>query len=163
MNNVNNIVLKIKEADGKFYPKCRKKSFVCNLILDLCLLGATILFIREILNFPNSDIRILLLSGILIPILDYLMLLSPYQQYIEKYRIEFANENTLDGFKLFYRSKEVNLLYEIDDNGRIMLKKDNKLNYISYADGSRMSRLTKCRIINYFKAWLKDNNLISEI
>ena len=151
-----------KEENGKFWPKCSKKSFVKNLILDLSLIAVTILAIYEILSFPDIDLKILIPSIILIPILDYLMLISPYQQYIEKYHIEFVNESKLDGFKLFYKKKELKILYEIDDEGKLLFKEKNKLNCITYNDGSRMSNLTKRRILNYFTKWLSDNNLISE-
>lgn len=162
MNTVKDTILKNKEQKGKFIPKCGKKSLICNVILDLSLICTTTLLICEILKFPNSDIKILIPSIVLTMILDYLMLISPYQQYPEKYRIEFPKENTLDGFKLFYKNKEIKLLHEIDKNGKIIFKEDNKLKYICYSDGSRMLKLTKKRIINYFKSWLNDNNLISK-
>lgn len=162
MNDIKDIILQIEECNGKIIPKCGKKAFVINLLLDVCLIGITTFLICEILNFPNIDIKNLIPSIILIAILDYLMLLSPYQQYPEKYRIEFVNENTLNGFKLFYKNKEVKFSYVIDENEKIIFKDDNKLEYISYADSSRMAQLTKRRIINYFKSWLMDNNLMSK-
>jgi len=94
--------------------------------------------------------------------LDYIILLSPHQQYTENYFIEFNKDNISDGFKLFYRKKELTVSYKIDENGKIIFNENNKLKCFAYADGSKLSNLTKRRIINYFTSWLSDNNLISE-
>ena len=118
-----------------------------------------ILLIREILNFPNVNFVIFIVSVVLIPVLDYLMLLSPYQQYTENYYIEFPNENSFEGFKLFYRKKEVFVAYKVDKDGKFVFSDENKLNCVSYVDGAKMSNLTKRRIINYFTSWMRDNDL----
>ncbi len=87
------------------------------------------------------------------------------------YYIEFESENSLANFKLYYKNKLVNIKYKIDNNGKIAFAYNNsKLDCISYADadadadadGTKMSKLTKFRIINYFTKWLNDNHLMSE-
>ena len=150
----------IKLVSGKFKPSCTVNAFVLNLFLDMCLIGLTVWVIFQILSFPDVNFVAFVLGGILVVALDYFILLSPYQQYTENYYIEFLNENSLEGFKLFYRKKEVLLLYKVNENGKFEFCEDNKLNCISYVDGTKMSRLTKRRIINYFSRWLEDNRLI---
>lgn len=156
---IKDVILKVKENGGKFKPKCSKKDFVYNLILDLCLLATTAILIFEILNVTNKGI--LVISAILVVVLEYMVLISPYQQYPEKYRIEFENEENVYGFKIFYRKKEVKIPYKKAEDGKILLKFDNNLKNIYYVDGSKMAKLTKLRVKNYLESWLKDNELIS--
>ena len=92
----------------------------------------------------------------------YLFLINPYTQNSKDYDITFVNENTLSGFTLFYKEKEVKIDYIIDNAGKITYRKNNsKLECISYADGTNMSNLTKYKIINYFTKWLSENKLLS--
>lgn len=149
-----------KLVSGKFKPKCSKGMFFKNLILDVCLITITIIFICEVLKYANASLPVLIVCAVLIPFLDYVILLSPYQQYTENYYIEFKNENTLEGFKLFYRKQEVNVEYEIDENGKLVFAKENEADCFSYIDGSKLSNLTKNRMANYFIRWLKDNELM---
>lgn len=158
---IKDIILKVKENNGKFRPKCNQKKFLYNLVLDLCVLCVAGILIFEILKAPNSDTQNLVLSIVLLVILEYMMLISPYQQYPEKYRISFENEDTLSGFRLFYKKKEVKISYELDENGKISFEEGSLLKNISYADGSVMLNLTKLRVINYFKGWLENNDLIA--
>ena len=160
MENSKNNYPDKKFITGKFKPKCSKGMLLINLILDLCLIAATILFILEVIKLGNANLSIVIISAILIPVLDYIILLSPYQQYTENYYIEFKDEKTIDGFKLFYRKRELEVLYEIDKNGKIVFKNSDGTKCFAYKDGKRLSGLTKRRIINYFTAWLKDNNLL---
>ena len=161
MNNSKDNSLEQKFITGKFKPQYSKVDFTINLGLDIILVIVTVIFVCEVFKFANADLGVLLISAILIPLLDYVILLSPYQQYTENYYIEFEDENTLNGFKLFYAKKEVAVSYKINEEGKIVFDQEDKLKCFNYADGSRMSSLRKRRIINYFTAWLKDKDLIS--
>jgi len=150
----------LKLVNGKFKPKCSKGMFFENLILDLCLIGITTIFICEVLKLGSANFAVLIICAVLIPLLDYVILLSPYQQYTENYYIEFKSENTLEGFKLFYRKKELKVECRIDENGKLVFDKENEAECVSYADGTKLSNLTRNRIVNYFIRWLKDNDLM---
>ncbi len=92
----------------------------------------------------------------------YILAITPYTQNPNNFYIEFPNENSLAGFRLNYKGKQVAVKYAIDNNGKIAFADNNhKLNCISYADGTNMSNLTKYKIINYFTKWLQENNLLS--
>ena len=48
-------------------------------------------------------------------------------------------------------------------NGKFLFADNmNKLNCISYDDGSKMSNFTKYRVLNYFSKWLMTNQLLSD-
>lgn len=94
--------------------------------------------------------------------LGYLLLINLYTQKSKNYYIKFESENSLNNFKLSYKNKLVNIQYKIDENGKIAFSNNKKkLSCVSYVDGSKMSNLTKYKIINYFTKWLNDNNLMS--
>jgi len=149
----------MKLVNGKFAPKCSKKDLFVNFVLDLGLICVTTLFILEVIKLSEANLSILILSAILIPILDYIILLSPDQQYTENYRIELKSENSIDGFKLFYRKRELTVSYKIEE-GKIIF--DDSKNNFTYKDGTKISYLTKQRIINYFSKWLSQNDLLFE-
>ncbi len=152
-----------KLVSGEFRPKCSKGNFVINFILDVCLIIVTVLFIKTTLNPQNVDPRLFIGEGILIFILDYIMLLSPYQQYPRNYKIELSKENSLEDFKLFYKNKPLNIQYELNEEGKFSFKEPKKrLECIEYENNKCMSNLTKRRILNYFTAWLKENELLAE-
>jgi len=52
-------------------------------------------------------------------------MISPYTQNPNNYDIEFKDENTLAGFKLYYKSKLVNVLYKVDKYGKIAFADNN--------------------------------------
>ena len=79
------------------------------------------------------------------------------------YYITFQSDDSLDGFELLYKKKKVNILYKTDAKGKIAIAdKANKIKCVSYADGSKMSNITKYRIVNYFGKWLMENDLLSD-
>lgn len=93
----------------------------------------------------------------------YIILINPYTQNKNNYYIEFESENSLANFRLYYKNKLVNIKYKIDNNGKIAFtNNESKLSCVSYADGTKMSKLTKFRVMNYFIKWLNDYNLISD-
>ena len=90
-------------------------------------------------------------------------MISPYCQNPNNYYIEFQDENTLADFKLYYKNKLVNVLYKVDQVGKIAFASNtNKLGCVSYADGSVMKKIDKYRIVNYFTLWLTENDLVSK-
>lgn len=99
----------------------------------------------------------------LLPSVTYILAITPYTQKSSNYSIKFIDENTLDKFELYYKNKRVNIKYKVDSIGKItFIDNMNKLNCVSYEDGSKMAHITKYKIINYFSKWLADNNLISK-
>ena len=160
--NIGNFVgaaLGIKLINGKIKPKYGKKAIAGIVFMLLLLLLCIILFIYELIKMDLIDA---ILYGFGIVCFLYLFLISPYTQKSSYYYIEFQNENTLDGFKLSYKGKLVNIKYIVDKDGKIAFANNSsKLSCISYADGTKMNNFTKYRIINYFSKWLNDNNLLS--
>jgi len=110
----------------------------------------------------NGNYELVFMALIAIPACTYFLLITSYFQRSKNYLIEFLNDNSLEGFKLFYKGKLVDIKYIIDNEGRIAYANDkNKLSCFSYADGTKMSHFTKYRVMNYFTLWLHNNNLLS--
>lgn len=159
IGNVVGITLGIKLVNGKFKPKFGKGAIIGIIIMFLLLIASLIGFIYGLLNL---DVEFILMCGCGLFGFGYLLLISPYTQNSKNYYIEFESENSLAGFKLSYKNKQVSIQYKIDNNGKIAFSNNNsKLSCISYSDGSKMSNLTKYKIINYFTKWLNDNGLMS--
>lgn len=151
--------LGIKLVNGKIKPKQGIGAKLGITIMVILLLVAIVGLIYTIFNF-NSELFVCCLLGIFC--LVYLLLISPYTQKSDNYYIEFQNENSVVGFKLYYKGKLVNIQYKVDKEGKIAFANNQKkLNCISYADGSKMSNLEKYRVLNYFGKWLQDNKLFS--
>ena len=163
MNVVSNIVgasLGLKAINGKLKPKFSKNKILIQGLVILLLIGLIIGFIYFFINFNFEIMLIFLLITICFV---YLILISPYFQNSNNFYIEFINDNTMEGFKLSYKNKLVKIDYIIDQEGKLAFKNNNsKINCVSYLDGSKMSNVTKYRIVNYFVKWLNDNNLMSE-
>ena len=154
----------IKLVNGKLRPKKRGK---VKIYLLFAFLG--VVFILPLAWFIGKLVTgtfdvILFASAIICgSFLIYLLMISPYTQNPNNYDIEFKDENTLAGFKLYYKSKLVNVLYKVDKYGKIAFAdNNNKLNCVSYADGSVMKKVDKYRIVNYFALWLTENDLVSK-
>ena len=159
VGNIVGIILAVKATSGKIKPKFGKKAIIGLSFMLLLLLISFIGFIYGLLSF---NLELLLSCFCCLLCLAYLFLISPYTQNHKNYYIEFASENSLNNFQLYYKNKLVAIKYKIDNNGKIAFSSnDNKLSCVSYADGSKMSNLTKYKIINYFAKWLNDNDLAS--
>lgn len=158
-----NIVLSFsnaKLASGKFRPKFNKFSIVVTALLFILLGGTSIGLIYALLSL---NLNLILACGCGIFGLMYIILINPYTQNKNNYYIEFESENSLANFKLYYKNKLVNIKYKIDNNGKIAFaNNESKLSCVSYADGTKMSKLTKFRVMNYFIKWLNDYNLMSD-
>ena len=157
--NITGIILGIKMVNGKFKPKYGASAIISMTLFILVLIGSIIAFIYGI---ANTNIEFIIFPSLLIFSISYVLLISPYTQKASNYHIEFQSDNSLAGFRLLYRNKLVNILYRIDQNGKIAFVNNiSKLSCISYADGSKMNNIVKYKIINYFSKWLHDNNLLS--
>ena len=160
LGRIGGITLGVKLSSGRFKPKYGIGGIVSIIFMVFLIIVTIYLLTIGIIN--NS------LDSIVIPIFGifsccYLLMISPYTQRRKNYYIEFQNENLLDGFKLTYKNKLVDIKYKIDQKGKIAFAdNNNKLSCISYADGSKMRNITKYKIMNYFGRWLNDNKLLSD-
>ena len=149
-----------KLMSGKFKPKFGARTVVSFVIIIIFILA----FIAGLVyGIMNNDLEIIIGCILGIFTFSYALLLNPIAQSSKSYYIEFPNENSIVGFRLFYKGKLVDLKYKIDNEGKIAFLNDkSKISCLAYADGSRMGSFTKWRIINYFVKWLNDNNLMSK-
>lgn len=158
--NVVGALLGIKLINGKIRPKFGFGAIIALIFMIFFLIFSLICLIYGMVKI-NLEVLFVGVCGIFG--FGYMLLISPYTQNSNNYYIEFTNENSLNGFRLFYKGNLVNILYKIDNKGKIAYAKNSsKLSCISYADGTKMSNITKYKIINYFGKWLNDNNLMSE-
>lgn len=149
----------IKLVNGKIKPKFGFGAILATLILVLFFIGFLCALIYGLITL-NSEL--IVMPAIAVIALGYALLISPFTQRSSNYHIEFPNENSLEGFKLSYKGKLVNIKHKIDKEGKIAFANNSsKTSCVSYADGTPMSNLTKYRIINYFIKWLSDNKLMS--
>ena len=150
----------IKLVNGKFKPRFNLLSYIVLVILILFFIALFVAFIYGIKNL-NSEFIIFPLIGMFGA--GYIILITPYTQKTSNYKIEIKNENSLAGFKLFYKGRQVVIKHKIDNKGKIAFENNyDKLSCISYADGIKMSNFTKYKIINYFGKWLHENNSMSD-
>lgn len=154
----------IKLVNGKLRPKKRGKFKIILIFLFLSIVFSVPLVVFFVkLAQGKIDFILLITSLICFSFLVYVIMISPYCQNAKNYDIEFIDENTLAGFKLYYKGKLVNVLYKVDQYGKIAWKyNENKLSCVSYADGSVMKKIDRYRIVNYFTLWLTENDLISK-
>ena len=153
------VQLGVKLVNGKIKPKYCLKSILLMVIQLLFFVGFFFAFVYGCLNF---NIEFIVMPAIGMFSFGYLLLVNPYIQKPNNYYIEFESDSSLVGFKLFYKGKLVSIQYKIDEKGKIAFANNNsKLSCIAYADNSKMSTLTKYKIINYFTKWLSDNGLLS--
>ena len=141
VENSAGVGLGIKLINGKIKPKTGVSSII-----------ATIFFLALFVCFALA-----FFYGI-IP-LNPEFIIMPARNYY----ITFQSDDSLDGFELLYKKKIVNILYKTDAKGKIAYADNaNKIKCVSYADGSKMSNITKYRIVNYFGKWLMENDLLSD-
>lgn len=154
-----NATINIKLVSGNIKPKITIVAFIGIFIFFLLLVASLVGFVYGILKF---DILFILIGLLGFFSIGYLLAISPFTQRSKNYYCEFKEENSLVGFKLSYKGKQVSIQYRIDGSGKLAyLDNNSKLNCISYLDGTNMSNFTKYKILNYFTRWLKDNNLVS--
>ena len=164
MSMIENFVgagLGVKLINGKIKPKKRGVStYIALVIFSLILVGFMMAFVWGLVNM---NIEFIFFSGIEILSFGYLILISPYTQNSNNYIIKVKNENSFEGFELYYKQKRVELKYQVDKEGKFKWANNNaKLKCISYLDNSTMNNFTKYRILNYFSAWLLDNDYLSK-
>ncbi len=148
-----------KLVSGKIKPNFSKGAVLGIFIMFIAFFASIGMFVGGLVVL-NLDYLIGGACGFLG--FGYLLLISPYTQSSKNYYIEFKSENSIEGFKLFYKGKEVAISYKVDSQGKIAYSNDkNKKSCFSYADGSKMCSLTKYKIINYFTKWLWNNELMS--
>lgn len=157
--NIVGISLGMKLVNSKFKPKYGSSGIVFVIFVPTI----TLIFLGVLIyGIMNMDIEMIAVPSITIFCLGYIMFISPYFQSSKNYYIKFESEDSLNNFELFYKNKKVNVQYKIAHDGKIaFLKNNNKLECLSYHDGSKMSTFTKYKIINYFTKWLSDNKLLS--
>ena len=153
------IGLGLKNLNGKTLLELKKSKSAKGGIIALVLmygLGLTCLVIGLI----DSVLDMILAGSFLLFCLSYLLYLSPLFQRSKNYTIDFVD---LGNFTLYYKGREVNIKYKLDEEGKFLFLDDsNKHRCISYADGSRMSSTKQYRIMNYFSKWLQDYDLMSK-
>lgn len=141
----------------------RKKDVAVYIsIVCFCLALVAFLFtlIGAILKF-NLGVASIALVGT--SCVGYILLINAYTQPSKNYYIKIKNENSFEGFELYYKEKLIDLKYEIDKNGKFKWPNSKaKLECISYLDGTNMSNFTKYKIINYFSTWLQENDYLSK-
>ena len=159
IENIVGSTIGIKLVNGKFRPKFGIGAIFAFIFFVLLFIISFAMFILSLLSL---NIHLMFAFGFGTFSVGYILAITPYTQNPNNFYIEFPNENSLAGFRLNYKGKQVAVKYAIDNNGKIAFADNNhKLNCISYADGTNMSNLTKYKIINYFTKWLQENNLLS--
>ena len=159
IENIVGSAIGIKLINGKFRPKFGVGAVFALIFFVLLFIISLVMFILGLLSL---NINLIFVFGFGAFSVGYILAITPYTQNPNNFYIEFQNENSLAGFRLSYKGKQVAVKYSVDNNGKIAFADNNhKLNCISYADGTNMSNLTKCKIINYFTKWLNEKNLLS--
>ena len=145
---------------GRLKPKFGAKAIIALILMILFFIGMIVALVYGIII---GDFKLIFPGIIGSFAFAYILLISPYTQSSRNYFIEFPDRKKLDGFKLSYKGKPVNVRYRIDDKGKFAWAENlNKLGCLSYADGSKMSNFTKYKVMNYFTRWLHDNDLLSD-
>lgn len=160
IGNFVGIALGMKLVNEKFRPQFGIAAKIGLFFMFLMLFIFMFIFIFRIINF---NLKTLFTSICGLYGFSYLLLINPFLQNKDNYYIEFKSENNLDGFKLVYKNKLVIIDYIIDNEGKLAFANNAyKTKCINYADGSKMSKITKFEILNYFSKWLSSNNLLSK-
>lgn len=151
----------IKLMNGKIKPKKKGiKTYITIIIFTLLLIAFFIVLLYGLINF---NIEYILWGSISTLATGYILLISAYTQNSNNYYIKFKNQNSFEGIELYYKKKQINLKFLVDQEGKFKWANNNsKLKCVSYFDGSHMSNFTKYRIINYFSAWLLENDYLSK-
>jgi len=149
-----------KELSGKLKPKFGAKGIISTIICILMFLCAIVALVFGVIS---EDFDLFIIGVLWLLAMPYVLWINPYLQRSKNYYIDFPNENSLEGFRLFYKGKQVDVKCKIAQDGKIAYANDSsKLRCVSYTDGSHMRNITKYRITNYFTRWLHDNNLLSD-
>ena len=160
IGNIAGIIAGIKLVNGRFKPKFDTRSIIIIIFMFILTIA---FFIALIYGLIKLETKLIFMGACGVFGFGYILLISPYTQSSKNYKIEFESDNSLNNFKLTYKDKPVLIKYKIDNNGKIAFQDNyHKTDCIMYADGSKMSNITKYRIVNYFVRWLNDNNLMSE-
>lgn len=142
--------------------KMPANAYVAFFIFILIAIAPFLLLISGIVDFGAEYICIQLL---IIVAIIFLFKISPYTQSSKSYYIEFLNDNSCIGLKLYYNGKQVVIPYKVDRFGKVIM--DNyestaKIDSICYIDGTNINTKTQYKITYYFVRWLIDNNLMSD-
>ena len=153
--------METKLTDGKLEIKnLINKGFIIGLLFVGALIILAIWFI--VIGISEGNFRNISIGVVGLFAMIYLVMLIPAFQNKNNYEIEFPNKDSLEGFKLKYKDKLVDVKYYIDEEGKFLFANDeDKLECVSYADDSGMSNIVKYKIVNYFMLWLKNNDLLS--
>ena len=151
----------IKLINGKIKPKKKSiRTYITIIIFTLLLLA---FFIVLLYGLININIEYMFFGSIAVWAISYLLLISAYTQNPNNYYIKVKSENSFEGIELYYKKKRVNLKFLVDQEGKFKWANNkSKLECVSYFDGTKMSNFTKYRIINYFSAWLLENDSLSK-
>lgn len=151
----------IKLINGKIKPK--KRSIKTSIVITIFILLLIIFSITFIYGLSNLNIEYMFFCGIGIWGISYLLLISAYTQNSNNYYIQVKTKDSFEGFELYYKKKKIDLKFSVDNEGKFKWANNNaKLKCISYSDGTKMGNFTKYRIINYFSAWLLENDYLSK-
>lgn len=154
------LAMGIKLVNGKIRPKYGKGAIFVIIIFVLLFLSFMSVWIYGMIK---GDLECIIMGFITSLAFGYLLLINPYLQNSNNYYIEFVDEKTLAGFKLYYKKKLVKIRYKVDQEGKIAFADNkNKHKCISYDDNSKMCNFTKYKIANYFAKWLASNDLLSK-
>ena len=164
MSIIGNIVgasMGINLINGKIKP--RKKGIKTYIGLAFLVLLFLMFIVALIWGLISRNFEFILFSSIGILSFGYLLLISPYTQNSNNYYIKVKNSNSFEGFELYYKQKKIDIKFSTDQEGKFKWANNNsKLECISYSDNTKMNNFTKYRIINYFSAWLLDNDYLSK-
>lgn len=132
------------------------------LILPFFILLLIMMFFLFIYEVSNNNIYNSFMYGIGIFSLIYILGISPYFQKSNNFVIVFENDDSLEGFKLYYKGNLVKILYYLDYDGLFAFYNNSrKIKCISYENSKHISNFTKYIIINYLTEWLKQKKLLS--
>lgn len=145
-----------KSVSGKM--KVRKPSGIAAALSIICFgFSILVLLMYGIIKEAELELGIAVVCGIFG--FGYIILINPLLQSKKNYRI-FVNGGEI---QISYKNRPVLFKYHIDPEGRIAFVDDyNKINCVSYADGSRMGKVTKFRIVNYLTMWLQQRDCLSD-
>ena len=168
MNSDN--IASVEFSDGEMHlrngrmkvKKMPANAYVAFVFFILLAIAPFPLLISGIVDFGAEYILMQLL--IMVAVI-FLLKISPYTQSSKSYYIEFLNENSCIGLKLYYNGKQVAIPYKVDRLGKVIM--DNyestaKIASICYIDGTNINTRTQYKITYYFVRWLIDNNLMSD-
>ena len=147
--------------NGRIKPKKKGFATYLGLIFELiAIIVFTIVFLYGVVTFNFEYIFFGIVGTISFV---YMWLISAYTQSSKNYYLKVQNPSSFENIELYYKKKRVNLKYVVDNEGKFKWAKDDaKLECVSYFDGTNMSNFTKYRILNYFSAWLLDNEYLSK-